>query len=90
MYKRSHEVIYFIKETMETRRVEFTAGGRSFAETNTQRGIFRRDALLLLLFIIIMMTMNHILRKCTDRYKLSILLENVNHLMYIKLFVKKI
>ena len=41
MYKISHEVINFIKKTMQTWRVELTAGGRSLAETKTQRGIFR-------------------------------------------------
>ena len=38
-----------------------------------------------------MMPLNHILRKCTAGYKLSILQEKINHLMYmdnIKLFVK--
>ena len=38
-----------------------------------------------------MMPLNHILRKCTARYKLSKLQENINHLMYmndIKLFAK--
>ena len=33
MYKISHEVIKFINKTMETCRVELTAGGRSLAET---------------------------------------------------------
>ena len=38
-----------------------------------------------------MMPLNHILRKCTARYKLSKLQEKINHLMYIdnsKLFAK--
>ena len=44
-----------------------------------------------LLFIIAMMPLNHILRKCTAGYKVSTSLEKVNHLMYmddIKLFAK--
>ena len=39
-----------------------------------------------------MMPLNHILRKCTARYKLGRSQEKVNHLMYmdeIKLFAKK-
>ena len=71
MYKISHEVITFIEETMKIRRVELTAGGRSFAETKIQKGIFQRDALPPLLFIIAMMPLNHILRKYTAGYKLS-------------------
>ena len=33
MYKISHEIINFIEKTMQTSRVELTAGGRSLAET---------------------------------------------------------
>ena len=91
MYKISHEVINFIEKTMQTWRVELTVGGRSLAETKIQRGIFQRDALSPLLFIIAMMPLNHILRKCTAWYKLSRSQEKINHLMYmddIKLFAK--
>ena len=92
MYKISDEVINFIDKTMKTWRVELTAGGRKLAEAKIQRGIFQEDALSPLLFIIAMMPLNHILRKCTAGYKLGRLQEKVNHLMYmddIKLFAKK-
>ena len=79
MYKISDEVINFIEKTMQTWRVELTAGGRSLAETKIQRGIFQGDALLPLLFIITMMALNHILRKCTDGYKVSRSQEKINH-----------
>ena len=71
MYKISHEIINFIEKTMKNWRVELTAGGKSVAETKIQRGIFQGDALSPLLFIIAMMPLNHILRKCTAGYKLS-------------------
>ena len=64
MYKISHEVINLIEKTMQTWRMKLTAGGRSLAETKIQRGIFQGDALSPLLFIIAMMPLNHILRKC--------------------------
>ena len=92
MYKISHEVINFIEQTMKTWRVELTAGGRRIAETEIQRGIIQGDALSPLLFIIAMMPLNDILRKCAAGYKLSRSQEKINHLMYmddIKLFAKK-
>ena len=91
MYKISHEVIKLVEQTMKTCRVELTAGGRSIAETKIQRGIFKGDALSPLLFIIAMMPLNHILRKCAAGYKLSRSQEKINHLMNmddIKLFAK--
>ena len=56
---------------MKIWRVELTAGERSFTEAKIQRGIFQGDALSPLIFIIAMMPLNHILRKCTAGYKLS-------------------
>ena len=76
---------------MKTWRVELTARGRSIAETKIQRGIFQGDPLSPLLFIIAMMPLNHVLRKCTAGYKLSRSQEKINNLMYmddIKLFAK--
>ena len=91
MYKISHEVVNFIEQTMKTWRVDLTAGTRSIAETKIQRGIFHGDVLSPLLFLIAMMPLNHILRKCYAGYKLSRSQEKINHLMYmddIKLFAK--
>ena len=91
MYKISHKVINFIEKTMKTCKVELTTGGRSLAEAKVQRGILKGNALLTLLFIIVIMLLNHILRKCTARYKLSKLPEKLNHLMYmddIKMFAQ--
>ena len=90
IYKISHEVINPIEKTMKTWKVEFTFGGRSLAETKLQRGIFL-DVLSPLLFIIAMMPLKHILRKCTAGYRLSRSQEKINHLMYmddIKLLAK--
>ena len=71
MYKISNENINVIENTMKNWRVELTAGGKSLAETKIQREIFQRDVLSPLQFIIAMMPLNHILRKCTAGYKLS-------------------
>ena len=91
MYKISDEFINFIEKTMKIWRVELVAVGRSLAEAKIQRGIFKGDALSPLLFMIAMMPLNHILRKCTVGYKFSRLQEKINHLMYmddVKLFAK--
>ena len=56
---------------MKTWRVELIAGGRRLTEAKIQRVIFQGDSQSPLLFIIAMMPLNHILRKCTAGYKLS-------------------
>ena len=76
---------------MKTWRVELTAGGKSLTEVKIQRGIFQGDAISTLLFIIAMMPLNHIVRKCTAGYRLSRSKEKINRLIYIndiKLFAK--
>ena len=65
MYKISDEVIKFIEETMKNWRVEVTAGGKSLAEVKILRDVFQGDALSPWLFVIAMIPLNHILRKCT-------------------------
>ena len=64
MYKISSEVINFLEKTMKTWKVELTAGGRSLVKAMVQRGIFLGDALSPSLLVIVMMPLNHILRKC--------------------------
>ena len=81
IYKISDEVINFIEKTMKTERVELTERGKSLAEVKIRRGIFQGDALSPLLFIIAMVPLNHIHRKCTAGYKLSKSQEKINHLM---------
>ena len=68
---------------MQTWRVELIAGGKSLAEVKIRRSIFHEDALSPLLFVIAMMQLNHILRKCTVGYKLSKLQEKINHFMFM-------
>ena len=71
MYKISHDVINFLEKTKKTWIVELTAGGSGLAEAKIQRGTFQGDALSPLLFVIAMIPLDHILRKCTAGYKLS-------------------
>ena len=71
MYKMANEVIKLIDKIMKNWRVELIVEGKNLAKGKTQRGIFQGDVLLPLLFIMVMMLLNHILRKCTGRYKLT-------------------
>ena len=89
MYKIPDQIVHLTEKTMETWRVELTAGGKSLTDVKILRGIFQEDELLPLLFVIAMIPLNHILRKCTARYNLSNSQERINRLMYmdnIKLF----
>ena len=52
----------------KTWKVELTEG-KSLAEAKIQRSIFQRDSQSELLFIIAMMSLDHILKKCTARYR---------------------
>ena len=91
MYKIPDEVVKSMKKTTKIWRVKLTAGGKSLAKVKLQRGMFQGDAQSPLLFVIVMIPLNYILRKCTAEYKLSKSQEKINHLMYmdnIKLFAK--
>ena len=58
-------------EATKNWKVELTTGGKSLAEVKIQRGIFQKDAFWPLLFIIAMMQLNDILRKCTGGYNFT-------------------
>ena len=77
---------------MKNWKVELTTGGKSLAEEKIQRGIFQGNAFSSLLFIITMMPLNYILRKCTGANHFTKTQEKINYLMYmddIKLLAKK-
>ena len=74
----SLEDINLNNKTMNTWRLELTAGGRSLVEAKIQGDIFQGDALSPLLFITAMMPHKYILRKCRVGYKLSRSQEKIN------------
>ena len=51
MYKISGEVIKFIENSIKNWSVELTAVGKGLTEVKIQRGIFQRDALSPILFV---------------------------------------
>ena len=74
MYNVSGEVKKFIKNTKENWS-RFYSRRKKLNRVKIPRGIFQRDALSTLLFVIAMIPLNHILRKCSGGYKLHKLLE---------------
>ena len=70
MYKIPDQVVQLIEKTIETWKVELTAGGHSSGVAKVQRGIFQGDAQSPLIFVIVTMPLHHILRKYTAGYKL--------------------
>ena len=91
MPKIPDQIVHFINKTMNSWRQELTAEGQSLAKIKIQTGIIQGVALSPLLFMIAMMPLNHILWKCTARYKYSKLQEKINNLLNmddIKLFAK--
>ena len=66
MYKIPDEIVQFI-ENIQTWRVELTTRGQSVTRVNIQRGIFQREALSPLLFVIAMMSLKYILGKMQCR-----------------------
>ena len=71
IYKISNEIIKFINRSSLGWRVELAAGRKSLSEGRIQRGIFQGDAQSPLLFVVSMMSLNLILRKCVGGYKIT-------------------
>ena len=71
MYKISDKIIKFITEAMKNWKVGLTAGGKALAEVKIQRGNFRGYLFSPLLFVIVMIPCNHILRKYTGDEKFT-------------------
>ena len=91
MCNSSGEVKKFIENTMENQSVELTTGVKSLTEVKIQRGIFQGDALSPLLYLIAMIRLNHIFRKCAGGYTFMDCKKKTIHLIYMddtKLFAK--
>ena len=77
---------------MKNRKVELTAGGKTSAEGKIQRAIFEEYARSPFLFVIAMMSLSYIHRKCSEDFEFTKSKKKINHLIYvgdIELFPKK-
>ena len=91
MYKISKKIISFIINAMENWKVELMVGGQNLSRgKKSKEAILQRDLLLPLLFIIAIMPLNHLFRKCTEEggYKSSKTQEKIITLWMTKVFVK--
>ena len=69
--------------------MELTARGKTFAGNKLPGSIYPGSSLSPQLFVILMIPLTYIIRKCNRDYKCTRSLEKINHLMYsIKLFAK--
>ena len=68
---------------MENWRVGLIAVSQTLVEVKIQRGIFQSDSLLPQLFVIAMMSLNNVLRKCTGYYQFSKSQEKIYSFMYM-------
>ena len=71
MYKISDKVNNFITEAIKNWKVELTTEGKTLAVVKILGGVFMGDSLLPRLFVITIMPLNYILRKCTGGYKFA-------------------
>ena len=92
MYKISHEAINLHRTDHENLESGADRGRKKHSWNTDPKEAFSKEMHYRpLLFIIAMMPLNHILRKCAVGHKLSRSQEKINHLMYmddIKLFAK--
>ena len=63
--------------------MELITGEKTLTEVEIPRAFFQGDVLSPLLFVIVMMPLNHILRKCIGNPKFTKSQEKINPLMYI-------
>ena len=87
----SENIITLIKNSMKNWETILTAGNEELGNVKIERGIFQGDSLSPLLFIICLIPLSLILRKCQAKYNLGKNKPDINHLLFmddLKLFAK--
>ena len=81
----------FLQKSMQQWRLSLTANGKDLGEVNVKRGIFQRDGLSPLLFVLSMVPLSLILKKVNACYKWGKKEYKLNHLLFmddLKLYAK--
>ena len=92
MFKVAGNVSHLVKHSMKSWKVELSSGKETLAEVNIRRGIFQGDSFSPLLFVIALIPLTLILRKCKNGYNFSRTKDKINHLLYmddLKILQKK-
>ena len=92
MFKVAGNVSCLVRNSMNSWKVELSSGKETLAQDNIRRGIFQGDSFSPLLFVIALIPLTRILRKCKYGYNFSRTKDKINHLPYmdnLKLFAKE-
>ena len=76
-------MITIISNSMMNWKTVLTSGGTNLGQVDIRRGIFQRDSLLPLLFVLIMLPPTLVLRKITTGYRLAKDTKPINHLLFM-------
>ena len=77
------KVTTFLKNSVKSWEVELKCGNESLGNVKIRRGIFQGDTLSPLLFVIALIPLTYILRKCRPGYEFAKNGEKINHLLYM-------
>ena len=77
------KVITMLENSMGQWKVMLTADGNNLGNINIRRGIFQGDSLSPLLFVISLIPLSLILRKCNAQYSLGKDKPSINHLLFM-------
>ena len=82
MFGIADNVKQFISVSMRSWETELTSGGQKLGKVKIRRGIFQGDSLSPLLFVICMIPLTIILRRCKAAYEFKEN-ERINHLLFM-------
>ena len=84
MFKIANNVQNLLQYAMPLWKVELTSNNQNFGNVEIKRGVFQGDSLSLVLFIVGLISLTPILKKCKGTYELSNSKVRTNHLMHIE------